>query len=52
MDKALMLAKRAPVQMDDIATDLSIRPDFAHDAGIIAIWHKADILTVGLHGNN
>ena len=47
-----MLAERAAVEMHDITADLCIRTDFAHDAGIIAIGYKADILTVGLHGHD
>ena len=47
-----MLSQNAAVEMDDVTAGIGIGPNFANDAGIIAIGHEADVLTVGLHGDH
>ena len=49
MDEALVLAKDAAIQMDNVPADFGIRPNFSDNAGIIPIGYKTDVLTIGLH---
>lgn len=48
MHDSVMCADLSPVNMDDIAGFFGIGAHFFDDAGIIAVRHEADILTIGL----
>ena len=47
-----MLTKYATIEMYDVTADFSIGPNFTHYAGIIPVWYKTDVLTVGLRSHD
>src|SRR5690606_14009142 len=51
IDNAVMLAQYIAINMDNITRINCAGAQATDDAGIIAIWHKANVLTVGFAGN-
>src|SRR3546814_4735150 len=48
MNEAAMTAEHPALQIDDFASIIGLRTQFAHDRGIIAARHETDVLAVGL----
>jgi hypothetical protein len=50
VDHTLVLAENTAIEMDNVATGVGVGADFADDAGVIAVWDKANVLAVRFVG--